>query len=64
MCVCLLPLVISHVRHAHLGLHIAVSLKGRTNCIRFFGCGFAYVTTVGCAGFKLLFGITIVFNYY
>ena len=29
LCV-LLPLLVPHVRHAYLGLHIAVSLKGRT----------------------------------
>ena len=35
----LLPLVRPHVRHARLGLHIAVSLKGRTTRIWSFGCG-------------------------
>ena len=56
----LLPLVMLHIRHACLGQHIAVSLKGRTTHIRSFGCGFACATTMGCAGFKLLFGIIIV----
>ena len=32
MCV-LLPLLKPHVRHAYLGIHIAVSLKGRTTHI-------------------------------
>ena len=56
----LLPLVMPHVRHAHLALHIAVSLKGRTTHIWTFGCGFAYSTTMTCTGFKLSFGIIIV----
>ena len=55
MCV-LLPLVRPHVRHAHLGLHIAVSLKIKTACIWSFECGFACATVMGCAGFRLLFG--------
>ena len=42
-----------------LGLHIAVSSKGRTR-IWSFGCGFAYATTIRCAGFRLLFGTIIV----
>ena len=59
--VCVLqPLVRPHVRHARLGLHIAVSLKGRTTCIWSFGCGFACATAMGCAGFRLLFGTVIV----
>ena len=56
----LLPLVMPHVRHAHLGLHIAISLKVRTTRIWSFGCGFACATTMGCAGFKLPFGIITV----
>ena len=56
----LLPLVRPHVRHVHLGLHIALSLKGRTNHIWSFGCGFACATTMGCAGFRLLFDMIIV----
>ena len=56
----LLPLVMPHVRHTLLGLHIAVSLKSRTTSIWSFGCGFTCATTMGCAGFKLLFGIIII----
>ena len=55
----LLPLVRPHVRHARLGLHIAVSLKGRTTLIWYFGCGFACATAMGCAGLRLLFGTII-----
>ena len=47
------PLVRPHVMHARLGLHIAVSLKGRTARIWSFGCGFACITAMGCAGFRL-----------
>ena len=54
-----LPLVICHIRHAHLGLHIALRLKGRTTCIWSFGCSFACATIVGCSGFKLSYGIII-----
>ena len=57
---CVWPLVRPHVRYAHMGLYIAVSLKGRTNCIWSFGCGFAYATAMGCAGFRLSFGTIIV----
>ena len=56
----LLPLVKPHVRHARLGIHIAVSLKGRTSRISYFGCGFACATALGCAGFRLLFSTVIV----
>ena len=56
----LLPLERPHVRHARLGLHIAISLKGRTAYIWSFGCGFACATTMGCAGFRLLFGTVII----
>ena len=49
----LLPLVMPHVSYAHLGQHIAVSLKGRTARIWLFGCVFAYDFIIGCAGFKL-----------
>ena len=43
----ILPLVKPFVRHARLGLHVAVSLKGRTTCILSFGCGFTCATTMG-----------------
>ena len=56
----LLPLVMHPIRHAHLNIHIVVSLKGRTTCIWSFGCGFAGATTMGCTGFELSFGIVIV----
>ena len=56
----LLPLVRPYVRHARLGLHIAVSLKGRTTCIWSFGFGFACATAMGCIRFRLLFGTVIV----
>ena len=56
----LLPLIKPHVMHARLGLHIAVSFKGRTTRIWSFGYGFACVTPMGCAGFRLLFGTIIV----
>ena len=59
--VCMLPpLVRPHVRHARLGLHIAVSLKGRATRIWSFGCGFARATAMGCSGLRLLFGTVIV----
>ena len=54
------PLVKPHVRHARLGLHIAVSLKGRTTRIWFFGCAFSCTTSIGCAGFKLILSTIIV----
>ena len=57
----LLPLVRPHIRHAHLGLHIAVSLKGITTCILSFGFSFACATVMGCAGFRLLFGTIFAF---
>ena len=44
----LLPLVMPHARHAHLGLYIAISLKGRTTHIWSFGCGFACATAMMC----------------
>ena len=56
----LLPLVMPYVRHAHLNLHIAVSLKGRTTCIYSFDFGFACAIAMGCAGFRLLFNTIIV----
>ena len=56
----LLPFVRPHVRHARLSLHIVVSLKGRTTCIWSFSYRFTCATTIGCAGFRLLFGIIIV----
>ena len=59
-CMCmLLPLIRPHVRHARLGLHIAVSLKGRTASIWSFGYGFACATAMRYAGFRLLFGTII-----
>ena len=57
---CTRYLVMPHVMHAHLGLHIAVSLKGKITCSWSFGCGFACATAMGCAGFRLLFGTAIV----
>ena len=56
----LLPLARLHVRHVRLGLYIALFLKGGTTCIWSFGYGFACATVMGCAGFRLLFGIIIV----
>ena len=56
----LLPLVILHIRHARLGLHIAVSLKGKTTYIWSFGYVFACATELGCVGFRLLFDTIIV----
>ena len=56
----LLPLIILHLKHVHLGLQKAVSLKGRTTHICSFGCGFACATKMGCAGSELSFGIIIV----
>ena len=53
------PLVMPYIKHAYLGLYIGVSLKGRITCIWSFDCGFAYAATMGCTGFKLLFGIII-----
>ena len=54
------PLLRPHVSHARLGLHIAVSLKGRITRIWFFGFSFACATAMGCAGFRLLFGTVII----
>ena len=59
VCVLLL-LARPHMRHARWGLYIAVSLKSRTTRIWSFGCGFACATAMGCAGFRLLLGTTIV----
>ena len=56
----LLLLVIPHVRHARLGLHIAVSWKGRTTHIWSFGYGFSCDTAIECAAFKLFFDTIIV----
>ena len=56
----LLPCIRPYVRHAHLGLHIAVSLKGRKTRIWSFGCGFDCATAMGSAGFRLLFSTIIV----
>ena len=56
----LLPLVMPHIRDAHLGLHIRVGLKGRTTRIWFFGYSFTYATTMGCSGFEISFGMIIV----
>ena len=59
--VCMLLLfVMAHIRYVHLGLHIAVSLEGRTTCIWSFGCGFTFSIAIGYVGFRLLFG-TIIF---
>ena len=46
--------------HAHLGLHIAVSLKGKTTHICSFSYGFVCATTMGYAGLELSFSIIIV----
>ena len=53
----LLPFVMLHIRNAHLGLHIVVSLKGRTTCIWSFGCHLTHAATMGYAGYRLSFGI-------
>ena len=58
LCV-LLPLVMPHVRHTCLGLHIALSLKGRITCIWSFTYGFACASTMGYVGFRLLFGTIV-----
>ena len=55
----LLPFVMPHIRYTHLDLYIAVSFKGRTTHIWFFGCGFAYATAMACAGFRLSFGTIV-----
>ena len=55
----LLPLAMPYIRHAHLGLYIGISLKGRTTHIWYFSCSFACATTMGCAKFRLSFGTTI-----
>ena len=49
----LLPFMMLYIRHAHLGLHTAVSLKGRTTHIWSFGYGFVCATRMGCGGFRL-----------
>ena len=56
----LLPLVMPYIRNESLGLHIAVSMKGRTTRIWSCGYGFTFITAMGCAGFRLLFGTIIV----
>ena len=56
----LLFFMMPYMRYAHLGLYIAVSLKGRTTHIWSFGCGFACATAIGCAGFRILFDTIIV----
>ena len=56
----LLPLIRPHIRHAHLGLHIAVSFEGRTTHIWSFGCGFTCATAMGYGRFRLLFSGNIV----
>ena len=58
----LLPLVIPHIRDAHLGLHKGVRLKGRTIEIWFFGCNFACAAKIRCGGLKLSFGTIIFFG--
>ena len=55
----LLPFVMPHIMHVHLGLYIGVSLNSRTTRIWPFACGFASTTAMGCARFKLSFGIII-----
>ena len=57
----LLPLVMLNVRHARLGLYIWVSLKGKATHIWSFGYSFVCAITTGCVGFKLSFGIIIIF---
>ena len=42
----------------------AVSPKGKKTRIWSLGCSFDCVTTMGCAGFKLLFGIIIFFFFF
>ena len=59
----LMPLVRPHVRHARLGLHIAVSLKGRTARIWSFGCGFVCTTEMGCAGSDYYLVQLLFYNY-
>ena len=54
------PFVRLHVRHARLGLHIAVSLKGSTTRIWSSGCGFAFAAAMGCARFRLVLDAIIV----
>ena len=54
-----LPPTMPYIRHLCLGLHIAVSLKGRLTRIWSFDCGFACATTMGCTGFRLSFGTII-----
>ena len=56
----LLPLIMPHVRPAHLGPTSGVKLEGGATSIWSFGCSFACSTAMGCAGFKLSFGIIIV----
>ena len=58
MCM-LLPIVMPYIKHAHLGSHKRVRLEGRTTPIWSFRCDFAYSITMGCAGFRLSFGIII-----
>ena len=53
----LLPLVMHNIRYVHLGLYIGASLKGRTTHTWSFGCGFAWASAVGYAGFKISFGL-------
>ena len=60
----LLPLMMPHIRHVLLGLHIAVSLNGRTTCIWSFDSGFACATAMGYAEFRLLFDIILFYNYF
>ena len=55
----LLPFVRPQVKYARLGLHIVVSLKGRTAHIWSFGCSFTCATTMGCARFRLSFAAII-----
>ena len=60
-CICTTASCNASFKEYALGLHIKVTLEGRTTRIWYFGCGFACATTIGCAGFRLSFGIIIFF---
>ena len=53
----LLPLTMLNIRRGHLSLYIWVSLKGKATCIWSFGCDFTCAITMGCARFRLSFGM-------
>ena len=59
ICVCATAFCDASCKAYAFGPHIVVSLKGRTTYIWSFGCGFAYDTAMGCAGFRLSFSIII-----